>query len=82
MASKRFRAEVLEAGLLVDGVFGIEGPGWLFPDVRARLEDVRRRADLLRIARMFEAEPSMVGVSPHLLVVARKPLSSPTFAAQ
>jgi ubiquinone/menaquinone biosynthesis C-methylase UbiE len=69
---EELRAEVLGAGLLVDGVFGIEGPGWLFPDVNARLEDGRRRADLLRIARMLEAEPSILGVSPHLLVVARK----------
>jgi SAM-dependent methyltransferase len=67
------REEAINAGLLVDGVFGIEGPGWLLPDVNARLEDPRRRADLLRIARMFEAEPAVLGVSAHLLLVARKP---------
>jgi SAM-dependent methyltransferase len=67
------REEALHAGLLVDGVFGIEGPGWLLLDVNARLEDARRRADLLRIARMLESEPSMLGVSAHLLLVGRKP---------
>lgn len=71
-----FRAEVLNAGLLVDGVFGIEGPGWLLPDVHVRLEDARRRADLLRVARMFESEPSLLGISAHLLVVGRKPSTS------
>jgi SAM-dependent methyltransferase len=68
-----FRAEALGAGLLVDGVFGIEGPGWLLPDVNVRLEDARRRAELLRVARMFESEPSVLGISAHLLLVGRKP---------
>lgn len=71
-----FRAEVLDAGLLVDGIFGIEGPGWLLPDVQVRLEDARRRADLLRVARMFESEPSLIGISAHLLLVGRKPSTS------
>lgn len=73
------RAEVLQAGLLIDGIFGIEGPGWLLPDVKARLEDARCRADLLRVARIFESEPSVLGISAHLLVVGRKPSTSPTF---
>jgi SAM-dependent methyltransferase len=67
------RAEVIEGGLAVDGLFGIEGPGWLLSDIDARLGDQRRRADLLRVARVCESEPSMIGVSPHLLVVGRKP---------
>jgi ubiquinone/menaquinone biosynthesis C-methylase UbiE len=71
---QELRAEALEAGLAVDGVFGIEGPGWLFPDVQARLEDEQRRADLLRVARVFESEPSVVGISAHLLLVGSRPL--------
>jgi SAM-dependent methyltransferase len=67
------RAEVVESGLAVDGLFGIEGPGWLLSDIDERLKDPRRRADLLRVARVCESEPSMIGVSPHLLVVGRKP---------
>jgi ubiquinone/menaquinone biosynthesis C-methylase UbiE len=66
------RAEAAEAGILVDGVFGIEGPGWLLSDVEARLADTRRRSELLQVARMFESEPSLVGVSAHLLLVGRK----------
>lgn len=72
-----FRAEVLDAGLLIDGVFGVEGPGWLLPDVHVRLEDARRRADLLRVARIFESEPSIRGISAHLLAVGQKPSTSP-----
>ena len=61
------------AGLILDGVYGIEGPGWFLSDVMARLADPRRRADLLRVARQLEAEPSVLGVSAHLLAVAQKP---------
>jgi ubiquinone/menaquinone biosynthesis C-methylase UbiE len=74
---EELRAEALDAGLLVDGLFGIEGPGWLLPDVSERLADARRCADLLRVARVFESEPSVLGVSAHLLLVGRRP-SSPT----
>ena len=67
------RAEVLDAGLEMVGLFGIEGPGWILPDVAERLADSRRREDLLRVARMLESEPSMLAASAHLLAVARKP---------
>ncbi|HEX5963296.1 MAG TPA: methyltransferase domain-containing protein [Gemmatimonadales bacterium] len=67
------RAEVLGAGLILEGLYGVEGPGWLFSDVTARLADPGRRADLLQVARLLESEPSMLGVSAHLLVVARTP---------
>jgi ubiquinone/menaquinone biosynthesis C-methylase UbiE len=65
-------AEVSAAGFLIDGLYGIEGPGWILPDIAARLEDPRCRADLLYVARALESEPSVVGMSAHLLVVARK----------
>jgi SAM-dependent methyltransferase len=64
-------AEVVGAGLSVEGLYGVEGPGWVLSDVTARLADPRRRTDLLQVARLLESEPSLVGVSAHLLVVAR-----------
>ena len=67
------RAEVLGAGLILEGLYGVEGPGWLLSDVTARLADPRRRADLLQVARLFESEPSVLGISAHLLAVARTP---------
>jgi ubiquinone/menaquinone biosynthesis C-methylase UbiE len=70
-----FRAEVAASGLDVEGLFGIEGPGWMLPDIDARLSDARQRADLLRVARLLESEPSVLGSSAHLLVVARKPVA-------
>jgi ubiquinone/menaquinone biosynthesis C-methylase UbiE len=70
---EELRAEAGASGLTVENVFGIEGPGWLLADISRRLADPRQRDDVLRVARVFEAEPSILGVSPHLLVVARKP---------
>jgi ubiquinone/menaquinone biosynthesis C-methylase UbiE len=67
------RTEVLDAGLTLDGVYGIEGPGWVLPDVAERLADPRRRSELLQVARLLESEPRMLGASAHLLVAARRP---------
>jgi ubiquinone/menaquinone biosynthesis C-methylase UbiE len=65
-------AELLAAGFLIDGLFGIEGPGWILPDLAARLADPRHRAHLLRVARLLESEPSILGSSAHLLAAGRK----------
>jgi ubiquinone/menaquinone biosynthesis C-methylase UbiE len=67
------RAEVLGAGLILEGLYGVEGPGWLLSDVTARLAHPRRRTELLQVARLLESEPWVLGVSAHLLVVARTP---------
>jgi len=67
------RAEVLDAGFEMVGLFGIEGPGWILPDVAERLADGRRREDLLRVARWLESEPTMLAASAHMLAVALKP---------
>jgi SAM-dependent methyltransferase len=66
-------AEVRAAGFADARIYGIEGPGWLLPDAGERMRDPRRRADLLEVARALEGESSLVGISAHLLVVARKP---------
>lgn len=68
------RDEVGAAGLTVESLYGVEGPGWVLPDFMERWNDERGRADLLRVARICESEPAMVGCSAHLLVVARKPV--------
>jgi SAM-dependent methyltransferase len=64
-------AEVEAAGLALEGVYGLEGPGWILPDVDARMADPRRRSVLLNVARALETEPSMLGSSAHLLAVAQ-----------
>ena len=66
------RAEVEAAGFVLEALYGIEGPGWLLPDFDERWADPGRRATLLRVARLLEKEPSVVGTSAHLLAVGRK----------
>jgi SAM-dependent methyltransferase len=64
--------EAQEAGLRHEATLGVEGPGWLLQDFDAWWSDAGRRARLLAVARALESEASMLGVSAHLLAVARK----------
>jgi SAM-dependent methyltransferase len=64
--------EVLAAGLALTGVYGLEGPGWILPDVPERMADVHRRAALLAVARMLETESTVLGSSAPLLAVAQR----------
>ena len=66
------RHEVTEAGFVVTGVFGMEGPAWLVPDFDEWWNNAEHRERLLKIARMLETEPSLLGVSAHLMAVAEK----------
>ncbi|HEV3365090.1 MAG TPA: class I SAM-dependent methyltransferase, partial [Acidimicrobiia bacterium] len=51
--------EVQAAGLQLEGLFGLEGPGWLLGDFAARWQDAERREQLLAILRRLEREPSL-----------------------
>lgn len=66
-------AEALESGFNVEGLYGIEGmAGWITA-ASDRWEDPTHRDILLESARATESEPSLRGLSSHLLLVARKP---------
>lgn len=66
-------AEVAATGLRLRDVYGIEGPGWMLPDVAARMADAAARERLLWVARMLETEQFVLGASAHLLAVAERP---------
>jgi ubiquinone/menaquinone biosynthesis C-methylase UbiE len=66
------REEAEEAGLVLDGLFGIEGPAWAMRDLDAWIEDPARRAKLLDAVRRVEAEPDLLGASAHLLLAGRR----------
>jgi len=66
------RSEIAAAGFEVVGVFGVEGPGWLVHDFDSWWADPERRARLLGVARRLESEPSLSGISAHLMASARK----------
>jgi ubiquinone/menaquinone biosynthesis C-methylase UbiE len=66
------RQETAEAGFRVTNVYGLEGPCWLAGDFDEWWNSPDRRERLLEIARTLEAEPSLLGLSAHLVVVAGK----------
>jgi SAM-dependent methyltransferase len=70
---EELRVEAEETGLSHQTTLGVEGPGWLLQDFDRWWEDEVRRQRLLAVARALEAEPALLGVSAHLLTVARKP---------
>jgi ubiquinone/menaquinone biosynthesis C-methylase UbiE len=63
--------EAAEAGLSVVGLFGVEGlAGWL-ESAGAELELPDHRDAILWAARATESEPSLRGLSPHMLLVCK-----------
>lgn len=62
-------AEVAESGLMLEAVLGIEGPGGFVGD---GWDDPAQQPAMLRAAQAVEAEPSLLGVSAHILAVGRK----------
>lgn len=63
--------ECSAAGLVHETTLAVEGAGWLLADLDARLADARRRDVLLDAIAALEEEPTLLGVSAHLLAVAR-----------
>jgi SAM-dependent methyltransferase len=66
------RREIIDAGFEAAGLYGVEGPGWILPDLDERWNDPERREILLQTARALESEPAVIGCSAHLIVVGRK----------
>jgi SAM-dependent methyltransferase len=67
------RAEIGDAGLELVELVGVEGmAGWLLP-LGERWDDPADRDRILWSARVIEAESSLLGLSPHLIAVARRP---------
>jgi SAM-dependent methyltransferase len=64
-------AEVEEAGLEVVELVGVEGMAAWLPTLEGRWNDALDREVILEAARQVEGEPTLRGLSPHLLLVAR-----------
>lgn len=67
------RAEAVDAGLDVVEVLGVEGVAGWFRQLADRWDDPTDRETILFAARAMESEPSLIGASTHLLMVARRP---------
>ena len=68
-----FMAEVTAASLVEVAMIAVEGIGWIMPDLAERWADETDRQHLLDIIARTETEPSLLGVSQHLLAVGWKP---------
>ena len=66
---EELKAELEEAGMIHEGTYGIQGPGWLVPEFEQSMQDEERLGILLEIANRVEMEPVL---SPHMLAVARR----------
>ncbi|KQS98960.1 class I SAM-dependent methyltransferase [Cellulomonas sp. Leaf395] len=72
-------AEATEAGLVVRETVGVEGMAhWIKPLASALDDDDDRREVVLDAARVIEAEPTLLGLSSHLITVATRPSGAPT----
>lgn len=66
-------AEFTDARLTVEGRYGVEGVAWLMGGVEDWLDDPERREAVLAACRRIESEPTLLGVSGHLLTVGGRP---------
>ena len=70
---EELRAEAVAAGVDVVELVGVEGPaGWL-PHLAERWSTPEGQEAILFAARSVETEPTLLGLSPHLLAVTRDP---------
>jgi SAM-dependent methyltransferase len=69
----QFREEVAYSGLLVEDLVGVEGLAFTIGDLGERLADPQDREVVLATARAGQRVPELLGLSPHLLVIARVP---------
>ena len=61
------------AGLVLEDLVGVEGMAFALADLGERLADPVDREVVLEAARAVQRVPELLGLSPHLLAVARVP---------
>lgn len=65
-------AEVTDAGFQLERTLPIEGPAALLQDLDERWDDKDQRLQILNALRLLEDEPSILGITGHLMAIARK----------
>ena len=69
---EEFGSEVVEAGFQHQATLAVEGPAWLFESVESYWANPDQRAVVLDLIRKVEAEPSILGMSAHILAIGTK----------
>lgn len=73
---EELREEVEAAHFGQVALHGIEGPGWLLADFDDWWDDESRRAILLGTVASLSTEPSLLGLSAHIMAIGRKSYTS------
>ncbi|MCE2412416.1 class I SAM-dependent methyltransferase [Candidatus Poribacteria bacterium] len=65
-------SEVVKAGFQHQTTLAVEGPAWLFESFKNYWTDPDLRSVVLDLIRKVEAEPSLLGMSAHILAIGTK----------
>jgi ubiquinone/menaquinone biosynthesis C-methylase UbiE len=65
-------SEIEDSGLSMEKILAVESIGGLLSDFQTTWQDPKRRESLLRFIRAIEDEPSLLGVSAHIIAVTKK----------
>ena len=65
-------SEVVEASFQHQATLAVEGPAWLFESFKNYWTDPELRLVVLDLIRKVEAEPSILGMSAHILAIGTK----------
>ena len=71
--SEELEEEITEAGFNLVKTVGLEGPAWLLRDFEDLWADASKREKMLTFLKLIETESSLLGVSAHILSVAKAP---------
>lgn len=66
------KGEIVKAGFLYQNTFAVEGFGWMLQNFQDHWDNAERKERLLKFIHLTETEPSLIGMSAHLLAVAHK----------
>jgi SAM-dependent methyltransferase len=69
---EEIRLEIEDADLTFDKLLAVEGPGWMNQNLDPWLDNDVERERLFQVLRRLEAEPTLIGMSAHLLAVAHR----------
>lgn len=69
---EELRQEIQEAGFAVKGVLAIEGAAVFLQDLKHQWSDPERQHRILEAVRWLENEPSVIGVTGHIIAIASK----------
>lgn len=67
------KSEINESHLLLEHLLPVESVGGLIPHFEKYWADQNRRMHLLELLRKVETDPSLLGVSSHLLAIVKRP---------